>query len=88
MVCSEWLHSLKENRTMGSMKSPVITNTMKWLHVPDHDFIDFGATELCQPIEMPLPEDIRYSVAKCVHLPMNIILYSGCYYFKTKTPGK
>ena len=73
---------------MTSMKSPVITNTMKWLHLPDHDFVDFGATELCRPIEMPLPEDIGYSVAQCVHLPFNIILYSGYYRFKTKNPGK
>ena len=73
---------------MTFMKSPVITNKMKWLHVPDHDFIDFGATELCRSIEMPLPEDIGYSVVHCVHLPMNIILYSGGYYFKTKNPGK
>ena len=72
---------------MTSMKSPVIMNKMKWLHVPDHDFIDFGATELCRPIEIPLPDDIGYSVAQCVHLPMNIILYSGGYYFKTKNPG-
>ncbi len=82
------MHSFKKIRTMTYMKSPVITNKMKWLHLPDHDFIDFGATELCRPIEIPLPEDIGYSVAKCVHLPFNIILYSGYYIFKTKNPGK
>ena len=70
------------------MKSPVVSNEIKWLVVPKPEFTDNRATRLCQPVSVPMPPEIGHSCMMSVHLPLNVIVYAGSHRFTQIIPGK
>lgn len=73
---------------LTGMKSPVITNEIRWLVDPESGVTDFTAPEFFRRMEVPMPAAIGYSTIKSIHLPINAIVYAGSHHFTPTVPGK
>jgi AraC-like DNA-binding protein len=70
------------------MKTPIVSNEIKWLVVPRPEFTDNRATKFCQPVAVPMPPEIGRSTMMSVHLPLNVMVYAGSHRFTRIIAGK
>ena len=75
-------------RYSDSMKQTILSNEIKWLVAPDTEFADFSASEVSRLVDVPMPSAIGHSSIKSIHLPLNVIVYSGSHRFTSIIPGK